>query len=173
MSLREDAARLAVLRELRDRLEEEISTSRQQVWAELAVARATLGVTSVAVELADGVKLGTVSVVTPKDGIDVDPAGLLAWVRECHPDELVQAVRESFRRAVLAHLKPGEDGQVVHAGTGEVVPWARVRPAGEPTAFTYRPAAGASAAIVEAYRAGRLGPALLPSIDAPEGSPPA
>jgi hypothetical protein len=168
VNLAEEAARLAVLRELRDRLDDEISQARTAVFADLAAARAAMGMKSADVRLPDGAKLGTVTITEPSDGIDVDPAGFLAWVQAHHPGEVVPAVREPFRRKVIGGLVIAA-GQVIFADTAELVPWATVRLAGEPTTFAYRPAKTASAAIEAAYRAGALGHALLPSIEAPEG----
>jgi hypothetical protein len=168
MSLRDDAARLAVLRVLLDRLTAEVEQTRGQVWRGLLAARAEHGLRSAVVELPDGTRLGTVTITQPKTRVEIEPAGFLAWAKLHHPGEVVEVVRDPFRRAVLAGLRP-VDGEVVWPPTGDFVPWARLVPAAEPTSFAYRPSDDAVDAIVAAYRAGQLSASLLPSIEAPEG----
>lgn len=168
MTLRDEAARLAVLGALRDRLNEEIATSRGHVWAGLVAARRVLGMKSATVTLPDGTKVGTVTITEPDSGVDVDTTAFLAWCQEHHPDEVVPAVRESFRRAVLGGLVE-VDGEFFYKGT--LVPWARLRPAGDPTSFSYRPSPDAAKAILDAYRDGRLTPSVLPELDGPPAEP--
>ena len=168
-ALPEDAARLAVLRVLRDRLDVEIEQTRAQVWRGLLAGRAEHGLRSALVELPDGTRLGTVTITQPNSRVEVDPGGLLRWAKLYHPGEVVEAVREPFRRAVVGGLK-AVDGELVLPASGEVVPWAALRPAGPPTTFSYRPTGDAADLIVAAYRAGRLAQSLLPSIEAPEGA---
>lgn len=67
---------------------------------------------------------GTLTVVRPAPAIAVDPEGLLAWVREHRPDELVPRVRESFVEAFTKSLTV-VDGEVVD-GDGTVVEFATV-----------------------------------------------
>lgn len=74
---------------------------------------------------------GSVSVSQKQDSVEVaDEAAFLRWVREHAPAEVVEQVRDSYRKAVLKQLQPGPDGTVVDARTGEVVEWAAVRPGG-------------------------------------------
>lgn len=53
----------------------------------------------------------------------------LAWVREHAPAEVVESVRDSYRKALFERLEIDGD-QVVDTTTGEVVPWAGVRQGG-------------------------------------------
>lgn len=76
--------------------------------------------------------LGPVSVSAPQPQVELDPAAFLAFCEENHPDAvvLVPQVREWFVAETLSQLRvAGED--VVDAN-GEVVGYARVKPAGAP-----------------------------------------
>lgn len=77
---------------------------------------------------------GPVNVTTSAEGVSVDPAGLLAMVEAHYPDEVIvtRSVRPSFAAAFTASLRVIA-GQVIHADTGEVVDFAKVKPAGRPT----------------------------------------
>lgn len=91
---------------------------------------------------------GTVSVAARKDAVEVvDERALLDYVREHAPTELVEQVRDSFRKALLARLTLAGD-QVVDATTGEVVPWAGVKPGGQDY-LSVRDAGDAKQAAVE------------------------
>jgi hypothetical protein len=74
--------------------------------------------------LDNGTAIGTVTYTNGRVAASVvDPAAFLAWVRLNHPDEIVQAVRDSFRDAVLATCK--RIGAPVNRD-GEVIPGVRV-----------------------------------------------
>jgi hypothetical protein len=162
VTLKDATARLAVLQAIRDALDEEIAATRADTWSGLIAARATLGLKSVEVVLPDGTKVGTCTITVPQPGVDVDTAAFLVWCAEHYPGEVVSAVREPFRRKVLAGLVEA-DGEFFYRGT--LVPWAKRRPAGDPTSFSYRPTPAAAAAILDAYRNGRLTASVLPAIE--------
>lgn len=70
---------------------------------------------------------GIVGVVHPKPGVYVkSDRDLLAWVREHAPAEVMEVVRESYRKALVDSLEIHGD-EVVDPCTGEVVAWAGVR----------------------------------------------
>ncbi len=85
----------------------------------LAPAMTTAGASQTVVTAADGVKMATVSLVggTAKASV-TNPGALLAHVLEHYPTEIVQEVRESFLKVLLARADEiGEpidlDGRVI------------------------------------------------------------
>lgn len=76
--------------------------------------------------------LGPASVSAPQPQVELDPAAFLAWCQEHHPEVvvLVPQVREWFVAEALSKLAVASE-DVVDAN-GEVVGYARVRPAGAP-----------------------------------------
>lgn len=158
MNLKEATLRAAVGKLLREKIDEADKAGRVNTLQQLIAAHDALGVKSVDVLLPDGAKVGTATLPTPKPGVAVDESAFMDWVLAEHSGEVVQAVRESFRRAALARLKiVGDD--VVDKSTGEVVSWAKVRPAVEnPTSFTVRFTDDGRAAIEQAWQDGRLNP---------------
>lgn len=157
MNLKQQVLAAAVSRVLKDRLAEADAAGRAEVLRQLKAAREALGVKSVDIELPDGTVVGTASLSQPKPGVTVDEAGFLKWAIAEHPEEVVQAVRESFRRAVMARLRIVGDDTVVDKKTGYVVEWASVRHAApEPTTFSVRFADGGRVAIEDAWRGGVL-----------------
>lgn len=158
MSLKEDVLAAALVKLIKERVAEAEQSGRADLLAQLAKAYEAMGVKSVSVELPDGTKVGTITLTAPRQGVHIDDASFLRWVKAKHPDEVVIAVRESFRRAVAARLKIVGD-EVIDKTTGEVMPWASVRPAADqPTSFSVRFANGGREAVEEAWRDGRLDP---------------
>jgi hypothetical protein len=154
-----DTVRGALLSKLlKELIAEADQTGRAEALAALLAARDALGVKSVDIELPDGTRVGTATLTQPKAGVCIDDAAFLKWVAAERPTEIVTAVRESFRRVVVGRLKiVGED--VVDKTTGEVMPWASVRPAADtPTSFSVRYAEGGREAIEQAWREGRFNP---------------
>lgn len=96
-----------------------------------------LGAERIRVTDDDGAELGAVVVAAgkPKARV-VDERAFLAWVVDRYPAEVVQVVRESFARAVLAAATAA--GDPIDARTGEVIPGVEMS-AGEPY-LTVRPA---------------------------------
>lgn len=169
MNLKDATLRAAITKRLKELLDEADKTGRVETLALLIAAHDALGVKTVDVRLPDGTKVARATLPTPQPGVTVDEAAFLDWVRRERPDELVEAVRESFRRAALKDLKV-VGGEVVNKRTGEVVPWARVRPAADkPTSFTVTFVDEGREAIEEAWRDGRINPLELvtrPEIEA-------
>lgn len=155
MSLKDSSFQAVILTAVRDVVAEEVETARQDVKAELLAAFHDLGVKSVAVALPDGTPVATVTLNQPQPKPIVDEHSQLEWVRENHPSEVTEVVRGSFKTALDKRLKVVGD-QVIDTRTGEVVPWATVRPAGEPRSFTLRYTADGREAIAQAWREGRM-----------------
>jgi hypothetical protein len=158
MSLK-DALRGALFGKLlKELIAEADGAGRAEALAQLVAANEALGVKSVDVTLPDGTKVGTATLTATKPGISIDDAAFMRWVQAEHPGEVVPAVRESFRRLVVSRLMVDGD-KVIDKTTGEVVAWARVRPAApRPTSFSVRYADGGREAIETAWREGRLNP---------------
>lgn len=156
MNLKEAALRAAVIKRLKELLDEADKEGRTETLSLFLEAHQALGVKSVDITLPTGEKIATATLPAPRPKVDVDEGAFLEWVRREHPEELVVEVRESFRRALLKDLVAVDD-QVVNKKTGEVVPWASVRPAAEPSSFTVRFTPAGREAIEEAWRSGQLG----------------
>ncbi|CAM4379435.1 hypothetical protein [Nocardiopsis rhodophaea] len=101
------------------------------------------------------VRVGTVRVDPAPVSVKVDDeAAFVAWVAERAPGEIVQAVRESYRKRVLALVK--EYGQFPDPETGELVDVPGVvREEGDPKVVV-NPAQGAAEALAGAHERGEL-----------------
>jgi hypothetical protein len=153
------ALRLATLSALRDLIDSEVTSVRAEMGPALAAANEAMGQDRVAVSIhdADGdpVKVAAVTLTKESASIEIDPAGFLAWTQENAPDEVVPAVRDSFRRGVLSHLEiAGED--VVDRRTGMVVAFAKPRAASTVPRFMLRFESGGRELVAEAWRSGSL-----------------
>lgn len=156
MSLKEATLRAAILKRLQEKISEVDKAGRAEGLQQFLAARDALGVKTVDVTLTDGTKVARATLPTPQPGIRVDDEAFLEWVRSERPEEIVEAVRESFRRAVLKDLTIHGD-TVVNKRTGEVVEWASVRPAAEnPTHFTLTFVGDGRDLIEAAWADGRL-----------------
>lgn len=159
MSLKEDILAAALVKVIKERVAEADQNGRADLLAQLIAAHEAMGVKSVSIELPDGTKVGTATLTNPKAGVYVDDVAFMRWVQAEHPGEVVPAVRESFRRAIVARLRVVGGDTVVDEKTGYVVEWASVRPAvAKPTSFSVRFAPGGREAIEEAWRGGLLNP---------------
>lgn len=111
--------------------------------------------------------VANVSLILPKTSVsyNVDPAKFTAWVKENHPGEIVEAVKDSFRREMIGRLIV--NGRRAVGDQGKAMPWAKptIRPAGEPTEFRLTPTDEGRAALLEAWRTGTFD-ALDPTIGA-------
>lgn len=158
MSLKEATLAAAIGKLLKEKIDEADKAGRADTLKQLIAAKDALGVKTVDITLPDGTKIGRATLPTPSPGVDVDHDAFLKWVRAEHPTEVVDAVRESFRKSVMARLKV-VGGDVVDKTTGEAVDWASVRDAAaEPTSFTVTFEGDGRMAIEEAWRSGLLDP---------------
>lgn len=162
-SAKDVGLRLAALTALRDLVDAEVAILRAEMSAALLAVQEVTGADRIAVTLPgeDGPeRVASVSLVKEAEGIDIDPARFLAWAQENAPDEIVRAVKEPFRRALLSHLVVAGDS-VVDKRTGMVVEFATPRPAPAPSGrfmlrFEGGPDGYGRAAIAAAWREGRL-----------------
>ena len=99
-----------------------VAEHKEQLRAEMASTFLENGSDSVKVTIG-GDKIGKVSLVEPKLKATVwDETTFLNWVIAEHPTEVVQQVRESFKKHVLDNVEILDDGTAVLKTTGEVVP---------------------------------------------------
>lgn len=158
MSLKDAVRAVLIGKLLKELIAEADQAGRAEALAQLLAANQNLGVKSVDIELPDSTKVGVATLTSPSAGISIDEGAFVTWVKTEHPSEVVQAVRESFRRAVRSRLRIA-DGKVIDRTTGQIMPWASVRPpAPHPTSFSVRYADGGREAIETAWRQGRLNP---------------
>lgn len=97
-------------------------------------------------------EIGTVSMPLSKETVVVaDPAALLAWCQERHPEQIRQ-VAEIYPAALTALLDRAvpDAGVVLDPATGEIIPGLAVRPGGVPGALTIRTERDAKAAYAAA-----------------------
>lgn len=155
--------RLAALSALRDLIDGEITNARADMSQALLDVQAATGADRIVITLPgdEGGKVGSVSLV--KDGgpsVEIDPAAFLAWCQENAEDEVVYAVREPYRRALMARLVV-DGGDVIDPTTGMVCDFARPRPVAESSGrFTLRFEGGTNGVgrelIASAWRRGQL-----------------
>lgn len=171
MSLKDIAARAAVLTTLAEAIGEELKTAKKELQDGLKAAKEETGTQKISISLDDGQDIGTVSLVQPKAAASItDPDEFLAWVRETRPTEivtrLVTEVRPSWMALVLKELTAAGVAQWCDKDTGEVhnVPGVELQGRAAYTRMTV-PDAG-KAAIAEAWRGGRLAGAVPPALAA-------
>lgn len=162
----EVTVRLAVLTALRDTIDAEVAELRETAQEVLEF----VGARSAVPTLPDGTEIATVALTKPKRRVDVDEDALLTWCKEEHPTEVIEAVRVSYRAALVKRLTVvalNEGDVVVDPETGEQMPWARPVPAGDPTLqVRFKP--DGRGAVGDAWREGRL---TLLGLDGAEPEP--
>jgi len=138
-----DAVRLGVLAALRDAVSGSYNQARKGLAASMEPGdRKTI-------RLPDGTKLGAASLTEGRLSAKVtDNQALLSWVAANHPDELVQAIRESFLRKLLDDAK--KHGAAVDVTSGEFIPGITVED-GDPY-LTYRPLPDAGQIVASRWR---------------------
>lgn len=148
--LKTAARRLAALKVFEDAVKEEKAGTRTAVLDQLL----ELGVERLGIKMPDGTPLGTVRVSGGKEAARVvDEQAFMGWVRKNAPQELVEIVRDSYRKAVLkAVLSGGEVPDGVELAQGE--PYT-----------TVTLTAGAADVVLAAVRSGVIQPLALPGGD--------
>jgi len=146
----------AVRKLLVEKINEADSIDRGDTLQKFLAAHELMGVKTLDIMLPDGTKVARATLPQPKPGVVVDDQAFLKWVSAEHSTEIVEAVRESFRRAVLKRLEIDGD-EVIDKQTGQVVPWASVRPAAEkPSNFTVTFVGDGRAAVEKAWLDGQI-----------------
>lgn len=175
MSLKDIAARAAILSTLHDAIGDELKTAKKELEAGLKTAKAETGTQKISVSLDEGQDIGTVSLVQPKATAAVaDPEKFTAWVIENYSSEIkrefVTVVKPAFQKKLLDQITAAGVAEWSDPETGVIheVPGVALQGRAAYTRMTV-PDVG-KAAIAEAWRSGRLGatvpPALAPGTSA-------
>jgi hypothetical protein len=175
MSLKDIAARAAILSTLHDAIGDELKTAKKELEAGLKTAKAETGTQKISVTLDEGQDIGTVSLVQPKAAAAVtDPEKFTAWVIANYESEIkrefvgiVTSVKPAFQKKLLAEITAAGVAEWADRETGVVhtVPGVALQGRAAYTRMTV-PDAG-KAAIAEAWRAGRLPGAVPPALNPP------
>ncbi|SFL01136.1 hypothetical protein [Streptomyces pini] len=171
MNLKEHATRVAVLKVLRDAVEEQYQATRREVLDGLRAAREEYALKSIRVTLRDGTPIATITLIDPRPEVVVaDEGAFTTWVVENHPDEVetLVRVRPSWRRQFTAGLTAWP-GPVTDPHTGEVVPGLETAPPPEPRSFSLRPVPGGTEQVARAWRTGEIDLPRLLALDGGEG----
>lgn len=155
--MRDQAAAVAVLKALRDAIDEQYTAARAGLTTSLVQAWQDTGVKSIRASLPDGTVVGTITLAEPSDTLTVvDERVFVRWVKVTYPSEVstVTQVRPGWRKSFLAGLPVADPP--VDPSTGEVIPGVALIPAGEPRTFSLRFARDGRDAVAHAWREGRL-----------------
>lgn len=174
MSLKDTAARAAVLSTLHTAIGDQLKDAKKELEAGLKAAKAETGTQKIAVSLGEGEDIGTVSLVQPKAEASVaDAEKFTAWVLEHFDSEIerkfVTSVKPGFQKKILAEITAAGVVEWADPETGVIheVPGVAMQGRAAYTRMTV-PDAG-KAAVAQAWREGRLGGAVPPALN-PEPS---
>ncbi len=176
MNLSEGTLRAAVAKLLMEELAAADRETRTQAMALFLDSFAEMGMRSAQVRLPGGEHIANATLSQPKDSIEFDEPAFDAHVESDRPDEIVKSVNPAYKTAIKRHLTIDGD-TVVDTRTGEVVPWAKVRPAGRPKSFSVVFTAQGRDAIKQAWQDDPavllefLAPPALPAAQEPEPEP--
>jgi hypothetical protein len=116
-ALGQDALRAAVLKTLADDVGDAITATKDGIRDALAEG----DIERLAVRLPDGRKVATIPLCGGEESPRItDPAAFLAWVKQAHPTEIEETVREGYRRKLLDDAKKA--GRPVDKVTGKTIP---------------------------------------------------
>lgn len=171
MSLKDTAARAAVLSTLHDAIGTELKAAKKELEEGLRAAKAETGTQKISVSLDEGPDIGSVSLVQPKAAAAVtDAEAFTAWVLENFATEIerkfVTTVKPGFQKKILDQITAAGVTDWADPATGVIhtVPGVAMTGRAAYTRMTV-PDAG-KAAIAQAWREGRLAGAV-PSAIAP------
>lgn len=151
MNLSEATFRAAVTKLLMEELGAADAVTRTEGLKLFLEARESIGMKSAEVRLPDGGHIANATLPQPKARIAFVEDKFLALTEKDNPDEIVRSVNPAYKKAIERHLKIQGD-EVIDTRTGEVVPWAAVRPAGQPKSFTITFTADGRDAVKEAWQ---------------------
>ena len=139
MDTRHILVRAAALKALADEAQAVSKAVRAETDDALADLYDQTGSKSFDAKLDDGTKVASISLAFAKGGVQItDEAAFLAWVKSDHPEALVESVHPDFRAQVLKRAV-ADDAGVYDPDTGEVIPGAEPKPAGErPKSYSVR-----------------------------------
>lgn len=169
MSLKDIAARTAVLSTLHDAIGAELKTAKKELEAGLREAKAETGTQKIAVSIDEGPDVGTISLVQPKAAAAVtDAEQFTAWVMQYFGTEIerrfVASVKPGFQKKILDQITAAGVTEWADPETGVIheVPGVAMQGRAAYTRLTV-PDVG-KAAIAQAWREGRLATAVPPAL---------
>lgn len=152
MNLRELAFQLSAItliadaaKEAKDRLRREFAAALEEVGADAAKA------------VLEGEEIAKVSLVQPKTSAEVlNERAFTDWVKSNWEYEIVESVRESFRKHILDSVQ-SVDGKALYPRTGEVLDFISFNSRDPYISTRFKD--GGREALLGAFRAGSLSPA--------------
>lgn len=169
MSLKDIAARAAILSTLHDAIGAELKTAKKDLEAGLRTAKAETGTQKITVSLSEGHDVGTISLVQPKAAAAVtDSEAFTAWVVDNFVTEVerkfVTSVKPGFQKKLLAEITAAGVVEWADPETGVIhrVPGITMQGRAAYTRMAV-PDEG-KAAIAEAWRNGSLGATVPPAL---------
>lgn len=170
MSLKDTAARAAVLSTLHDAIGAELKTAKKELEDGLRKAKAETGTQKISVSLDEGPDVGTISLVQPKAAAAVtDAEKFTAWVMANFATEIerkfVTSVKPGFQKKLLDQITAAGVAEWADPETGVIheVPGVAMQGRAAYTRMTV-PDVGKTA-IAKAWREGRLGDAVPPALN--------
>lgn len=169
MSLKDTAARAAVLATLHAAIGDELKTAKKELEEGLRAAKADTGTQKVTISLNEQQDIGTASLVQPAAAaVITDAEKFKAWVMDHYSSEIerkfVTEVRASFITRLLKEMTAAGVAQWADPTSGEIhdVPGVEMQGRAAYTRMTV-PDAGKQA-IAEAWQSGALGHLVLPEL---------
>jgi hypothetical protein len=170
MSLKDTAARAAILDTLHKAIGDELKAAKRDLEEGLRAAKQDTGTQKVAISL-DETDVGTASLVQPNAAATVvDPDKFKAWVMDHYAGEIkrefVTSVQPGFQKKILDQITAAGVPEWADPETGVIheVPGVEMQGRAAYTRMTV-PDAGKQA-IAEAWQSGRLAHLVLPQLEA-------
>lgn len=171
MTLKDTAARAAILKALHDAIGDELKAANAKLGSELKAAKESTGARQIGAELPDGTLVAKVSLVTPGPvAVVTDLSALREWVRQVCPTELtsrlVVEVREAFLTSLLKELTAAGVAKWCDKETGELhdVPGVQFQARASYQRLTFEKTGREQ--IAQAWQSGHLAlPLALPAAD--------
>ena len=156
MNLRELAFQLSAItliadaaKEAKDRLRREFAAALEEVGADAAKA------------VLEGEEIAKVSLIHPKTSAEVlSEKAFVEWVKSNWEHEIVETVRESFRKHILDSVEE-VDGKAIYPRTGEVLDFIHFNSRDPYISTRFKD--GGREALLDAFRAGALSPSEVMS----------
>ena len=171
MSLKDTAARAAVLATLHAAIGDELKAAKRELEDVLRAAKADTGTQKVTISLNEQQDIGTASLVQPKPAAAiVDTEKFKQWVMDHYASEIkrefVTSVQPAFQKKILDEITAAGVAQWCDKETGEVhdVPGVQMQGRAAYTRMTV-PDTGKQA-IAEAWQSGALAHLVLPELTA-------
>lgn len=123
MNLKEMAAELAALTVIKDAVKDATDTLREQIKDELINVGADM--TKATIDNTDVAKVTLIS--KDVDFVISNENSFLAYVNMHHREEIVQKVRDSFKKAFIESLVINDDGTIFSTMTGEQITFVQLQ----------------------------------------------